>query len=404
MFPLNKVPIAILLMLSLVILIFNNAVFGIVIYMMSIFLMLKYGYVVLEDTAKGYVRPKSFEISMITEELELPFKQILVLFIYASLSYACNTFIGRQAAHTFIIIVAFILPASIMVLAVKHTFLSAFNLKLIFHVVRRIGWPYILLYAFLLLFISTANILSGYIHRYSYEMLTVPVTFFVYMYFLVSIFYLMGYALYQYHDKLGFTIDFESAEASVIKPDSARVTGRLKEISILVQEGEFDKAVSRLEKMIADTPGDMDVRAYYQKLVTLLEDTSKARIHCAEFVSRLIDEKFMAQAMKVFLACYAKDKEVTLNKPVHRTAMAELLLNNGHAKVAMSLLNNLHKDFPTYDGTPQAYLMAAKIMTEQFSEDDKAKQILEFVLEHYPGHPKIHEVKKYLRALEGMSV
>lgn len=399
-FPLSKVPLTILILLTLVTLIFDKTTLGLAVYLVTVFLMIKYAYAVLEDTAKGYIQPKSFEMDVFTTELELPFKQIIVLFIYGATGYLIYYLSGKQIAYSYFIILAFILPASIMLLAVKHTFTSAFNFKHIFHVVRRIGWPYLMLYGFLLLFVSAANILAGYTGAYLPEALDNPARFFVYTFFLVCIFYLMGYALYQYHDRLGFEIDFESAEASVIKPDAARVTGHLKEISILVQEGAYKAAMSRLENMIENTPGDMDARAYYQKLVTVLELPEKARAHCADFVSRLIDEKLMTQAMQVFLACYKKDKEVTLNKPVHRYEMATLLLDNNHPKVAMALLNNMHKDFPTYDGTPQAYLLAARIMTEQFNQDDKARQILEFVIEQYPGHQKTHEVKRFLRALE----
>ena len=405
MFPLNKVPIALLLIMSLLVLIFNNAAFGIVVYMASVFLILKYSYVVLEDTAKGYMQPKAFSMSMLTEELELPFKQLFVLFVYASVGYAIHEFIGSQTAYGFTIGIAFVLPASIMVLAVKHTFFSAFNVRLILHVIRRIGWPYILLYAFLLLFISAANILSSYLDTITVNMLNAPGKFLINMYFLLSIFYLMGYALYQYHERLGFTIDFEPNDASRVKlrsPDETRITGKVKDISILVQEGAYELAVQRLEEMIETSPADFDARAYYQKLVTVLGKTDKARQHCADFVSRLLDDKLVAQAIKVFLACYEKDNEITLNKPAHRVVLAELMLDNGHAKVAMVLLNNIHNDFPSYEGTPKAYLLAAKIMTEHFSQDEKARQVLEFVIDQYPRHALIGEVKKLLRALDAM--
>ena len=77
--------------------------------------------------------------------------------------------------------------------------------------------------------------------------------------------------------------------------------------------------------------------------------------------------------------------------------------HNGQAKLAMAVLNNLHKDFPAYDNVPQAYLMVAQMLCEQFNEDARAKQVLEFVLQNYQSHPMAEAVREYLKIVDNIS-
>ena len=108
--------------------------------------------------------------------------------------------------------------------------------------------------------------------------------------------------------------------------------------------------------------------------------------------------------MNVFIACNKEDPDVTLSKPQQRLEMANVLINNGKHRLAMHLLNNLHKDHPTYSEIPEAYLLVATIMSDQFNQDDKAINILKFVLERYPQNKGIDKVKDYLAVLESVTL
>ena len=175
------------------------------------------------------------------------------------------------------------------------------------------------------------------------------------------------------------------------------------DIEILIQEGEYKKAMLQLEKQIAAEPSDMHARGYYQKLLHVLGDVEGARTHCANFVGRLMAEKKMTQAMKVFSACHKEDPDVTLTKPMQRLEMAYLYYNNGEYRQAMHLLHNLHKDHPTYSEIPEAYLLAAKIMSDKLNQHDKAIRILQFVSDKYTQNKGVEEAREYLNILESVS-
>jgi len=105
----------------------------------------------------------------------------------------------------------------------------------------------------------------------------------------------------------------------------------------------------------------------------------------------------------VFQACYEYDKQFKPQKPSERMELGKFLRQNNAPRLAMAVLNNLHKDFPAYDNIPQAYLLVAQMLCEQFNEDARARQVLEFVLQNYPSHPMRGAVEDYLRIVDDVS-
>ena len=410
MYPLNTVPIGIMVLLVVVIGTFGNTLFGILAVLLSILVFMKYAYVVLEDTSHGYLSPRAFSAEMITNDLELPFKHILNIFLIVAVNYMVYNYSLKieyeYLFYTTLSVTLFFLPTSVMVLAVKHSFTSAFNPMLHLHIVKSIGIAYVLLYAFLFMMLSSAAATIYYANQLIPAEFYLSIDIFVSMFFLLSIFNMLGYVLYQYHEKIGFGVDVEVSSSQLEADGRSHFKLRMPamvDVEVLVQEGEYNQAMQRLENLIALQPSDMHARGYYQRLLHLLGDIEAARKHCADFVGRLMAEKKITQAMKVFIACHKQDAEITLAKPAQRLKMARVFMDNGKHRLAMQLLNNLHKDHPAYSEIPEAYLLVARIMSDQFNQDDKAIKILHFVLERYPQNKGIDEVQGYLDILEAVT-
>jgi len=410
MYPFNTVPIGLILLLTVVIAALGQTLFGILAVVICTLIFMKYAYVVLEDTSHGYLLPRAFSSDMITNDLELPFKHILNIFLVIALNYMVYNFSQKQSleyiSQISVSLTLFFLPTSVMVLAVKHSFTSAFNPKLHLHIVKNIGVAYILLYVFVLMMLSSAAAAIYYVQPLIPDSFKLTVYAFISMYFLLCIFNMLGYVLYQYHEKIGFGIDVDVSSSQDVSDENGGFKLRnpaMVDVEILVQEGDYKKAMSQLENKIKSEPSDMLARGYYQRLLHLLGNTSGARKHCAEFVGRLLAEKKTSQAMKVFSACYKEDSEAMLTKASERFELASLYIGDSKYRLAMHLLNNLHKDHPSYSEIPQAYLLVAKMMTDQFNEDEKAADILRFVIENYPENNGVEEVKEYLKILESVT-
>jgi tetratricopeptide (TPR) repeat protein len=228
---------------------------------------------------------------------------------------------------------------------------------------------------------------------------------FVSMYFYLIMFNMMGYLLYQHHEELGFSIDVEVEESPDKKKSVAEkeVSPELRAVEILIHEGKTEEAVKQLQGVVRNSPTDLEARERMLKLLRLTGAMSVFREQGQSYVSYLMNENKLAQAAKVYQSCVEYDNTFKPEKANERLELGKFLRHNGQPKLAMAILNNLHKDFPAYDNVPQAYLMVAQMLCEQFNEDARAKQVLEFVLQNYPSHPMTDAVRDYLKIVEDVS-
>lgn len=377
-------------------------------FLLSIVLMIvfmKYAYVVLEHTAQGHQIPPEINKRILIEELELPFKQILLILAMVTVNFAIYDLLGSGIYFVSMMITVLSLPAAIMVLAIEHSFFTTLNILFVSKMIRRIGPSYFILCLFLFFLILGSVVVINFVGELVPVYLSAPAIFFVNMYFILIMFNMMGYVIYQYHEKLGYSIEAEEFEG-----DSKRsvVTDqvsdpKLRQFEILMKEGKVDDVVQKLELHVKNSPSDYDAREMYHKLLKLKSDKQRVIRHGADYISRLLLENKSVQAIQIFVDCHSVYPGFKLQKANQRYEMAKLLRKNQQSALALSLLNNLHKDHPNYEGLPEAYLFASQIMCEHFGEDVKAKKILNFLLNKYPDHILSQKIKDYLQMVENLS-
>ncbi len=366
---------------------------GIVLYVV----FLKYAYTVLERTAEGELDPVPVTWNTIATELELPFKQFFVIFLLYAVTASLDQAGFTGLALLSLFLGALMLPASIMVLAIEHRLLMAINPIVLVDVMRRIGPPYLLLWLFLFLLMSGSDEVAWYLHRWLPSAFAAPISGLVSYYVTLVIFHLMGYVIYQYHEALGFTVAQPPAPET---EDEAEAVPGLREVEILFHEGQLDAAREKLLALIVREPGEMAYRERLHRLLLNTRDIEGLRKHSAEYVSRLLLRGRPSEAMRVYTDCYRLDREFKFGDARQRHRMAELLANNAQDRAALALLNNLHRDFPDYPGIPEAYLLVARILSEKFNQDDRARQVLDFIETRYPDTPLLDEVRQYRRVIE----
>ena len=404
LFPLHAGPLILMIIFSLLgFAIYMTPIPGILLIPLG-FMFLKYCHVVLEDTAHGYIKPRPITSEVLSENMEMPFKLILLVFAYSFLIFTAMDLFGMPGYYLASIFVSLALPASIAVLSIEHSFFTAFNPLLVVTVVRRIGLPYFIMFV-LLYFLQIAQEQALVI---LVEFVEPPFSFvlfnFFVMYFMLMIFNMLGYILYQYHEELGFSIDVEAHEhEDTAKHEVVTVSPELRAIEILIQEGKTDEAVKQLENHVVNNPMDLEARDRLLKLLRLNGDMPRHKKHGQNYISYLFHENKATQAARVYQSCVEYDRTFRPAKAQERVELAKFLRQNGKHKLALAILNNLHVDFPTYDGVPEAYLIVAQLLCEQFNEDTRAGQVLEFILKNYPNHSLNQEVRKYLEIVNNIS-
>ena len=376
--------------------------FGILIELAMVMVFIKYAYVVLEHTAQGFLQAQRIRGKLLIENLETPFKQVFVVFVFFIGLSELSELNTRLPFYVGLFLTALIFPATVMVLAVEHRLLRAINPFFLLGMIRRIGNAYLIMCLFLLMLLLGAIQASNSMLDYLPATIYMPVGNFIIMYFALIMFNMMGYVIYQYHEELGYNIQHEYEEVNESGNWPHETEPELRKIEILFHEGKLAEAQQHLIQLISQHPGNMQYRERLHRLLLARVDREGLRQYSADYIGRLMLENRPSEALRVYTDCYKLDKEFKFGTGRQRYVMAQLLNNNGQARAALNLLTNLHVDFPGYEGIPDAYLLVARILCESFNEDKKARQILEFLQKKYPQHPRISEVNEYMTVVAGL--
>ena len=94
-YPANLLPLLVMLSIVAIESWVSGTMIGFLVQLALAIVFIKYAYVVLEQSAQGYLKPRPFDSSQVTDELELPFKQLFVIFIMYSANSAVYQHIGE---------------------------------------------------------------------------------------------------------------------------------------------------------------------------------------------------------------------------------------------------------------------------------------------------------------------
>lgn len=403
LYPLNLYPIGLLIALTILYAQFDPTLMGRLMQFSISIVFMKYTYAVLEDTALGHMKPLPINSKVINDELDLPFKQILLTFIISSANAYVYKSFGYAAVSVTAIITSIAFPAVVMVLAVEHSFFAAFNPILIISVIKRIGAPYFLLTFLLLMLVSASSSLMNMLYGSVSYSTFVSISSFTNMYFTLVMFHLMGYVLYQYHDELGYHIEVEGDEAENKKTAVIPTNPELRAVEILIQEGKTKEASTKLLLLIKEKPSDHNTQMHNLQLQKLLGDMETYDKYAKKYISYLFSTEQATQAVKILPTILLTKPDFKPAQAKERFELAKLLKQNGQSKAAVSLINNLHIDFPAFEKIPEAYLLASKMLCEQLGNDQQAKNILNFLLKKFPDDNKVSEIKDYLQVVNNLN-
>ncbi|MGD8712571.1 MAG: hypothetical protein PVG50_06985, partial [Thiohalophilus sp.] len=151
LFPAHLTPLLFLLALTVLSVLVSRSLFGLLIQLVINIVFLKYAFVVMEDMAHGHLKPRPISGSVLSDELELPFKQIFLIIFMATVNYKVQEYFGSGPFTLVLIFTVLAFPASIMVLAIEHSFFKALNPLVLLVTMKRIGPSYFILCIFLML-------------------------------------------------------------------------------------------------------------------------------------------------------------------------------------------------------------------------------------------------------------
>ncbi len=356
-------------------------------------IIIKYAAEVLQQTSQGTLSSPVLSFSVINENLELPFKLFLVYLCYFYALGKLLEILPYWLLIPAIFIAVLLLPAVVISLVISEDINHALNPLNWFSIALRIGWPYLIMFLFLVLFsivnTQVGDILGG---RMSSRILS---SFELALdgYFMVVIFHLMGYVVLQYHEQLGHEAPEGLQQTEQDDEHSSPLMQRF------LDEGNIPAALAELSSLIQDSPHDLELRRRMYVILSMHGEHERLRRYAPHYFNMLMEQGRKEDAASVYLDAVERGEAFTPDKAAHHLPIMQVLRIRRKQKQAVLLGQGFHKRFPGDLHTPELYLEMARILSEELQRDDLAKNTLAYVLKNHPEAPVVNEVKKYYSLL-----
>lgn len=217
-----------------------------------------------------------------------------------------------------------------------------------------------------------------------------------YSYFVIVLFVLCGYLLLQYQEALGFTpiSGVGKAKRAARKMDSSVLA-----MEMALKEGNYARALGILRKESERKAAPLSTHERYHRLLLLMGDEEGLRTHAQNYFKMLLESGRDTQAVTLI-------REYNQRLPGFRPEDPEVCLDLalaferlGDYKLAVHVLNGMHKDSPHYARLPEAYLLAARLLAEKLALPQKGLALVQFLDGRFKTHKSYPEIQKALREI-----
>jgi len=363
-------------------------------------LVLKYAFESLKATAKGNLEPPKINSQTIFEDFTLLFKQGAIFLAIGLAGFYIGMNHGFLAAVVFFLVLLFFVPSMIILLVTGNRLFHALNPIVFAGLVFKIGWPYVLMYFFLALLFFAPYYLAPHLFEFFPDKMHFMLDEFARSFYMVVSYHLMGYVILQYHEKIGYDVNFEDfsdpatqvRRPSEIDPDAAILSA----VNPLIQEGKLDEAILQIQSMTqAQGIQGVNLSERYYNLLKLRKRTNELLGHGTHHLELLAGKNIKSKALKVYIECLRVKPDFLPSADV-LFKLGGWLNESGKAKEALSLYNRLIKSYPQNPIVPKTYFRVAQIFHDRLLNVEKAKKMLGALKAKYPDHDIIPQVTNYL--------
>lgn len=412
-YPLASVQsVGIILALSLLSTIFNRGgLFSLLIKFILWSVMVKYSYESLRRTAQGFFKPPPLSEKVLVEDYDIVFKQIVLYIVLFCILIFVVIPAGPFFTFLYILFCGLGLPSMLTILIINSSLIQAINPVMVVGLITRIGWSYFLLLLFLLLLSGAPAALSFAFIQHLPENLQLFLNILASNYYTLITYHMVGYVILQYHHRIGYPVELETilasiypdgvgeSETSVSRENQNRNADLVNEIGLLIQEGELDKAIAKIEQRVEIMEiDDLELSQRYVGLLKMREQRQKLLNYAPHHLELVVKSGSKNKAIELYSECLRLDKSFAPHALV-LFKIASWLNESDRNKEAIIALNALIKGHPKDPLVPKAYYRAALIFNECLKNESKAKQILNGLIRKFPDHEITTFAKNYLSHL-----
>ena len=401
-YPFHPRPIVLIIVLSIASILFSKLwLLGFWANLITTVLFFKYAFAALRDTANGRLSPPKIDANLVFEDFAIVLKQALILVVLIFAFFMITQKGGMILGGLFVCFALLSLPAMVMVLVGTESLLRAINPLLFVGMAWRIGWSYWLMYFFLILLGGAPVVIGQYLVEY------LPVTLYDFLtevvgdYYMIVSYHLMGYVIYQYHEEIGYDVDFvdEEIPSKEKAGDRDEVAKLLNRVDMLIKEGKLDDAILLIKSETHGAISDLNLAERYYNLLKIKEEFPGMLEHGKVYLDLLAKGNQKEKLSEVYSECISQDDRFS-PKPMTLLKVASSLNESGKSEESIKAYNRFVKANPEDPLVPKAYFLVSNIFNEKLNNPGKAARILKGVIKKYPNHDIIPHVQRYLTQIK----
>lgn len=362
-YPLNSSSISIIVITSIIsvlaILMPFLFVFAILMYLFAAGSMLKYSFTCLMQTALGEMKAPDV-MDAYQGGIKLLFQLVVMTAVLMAIVGVAAHYMGAAFGGLFGLIAILSYPAILIRFAQTENMLDAMNPFAALALMAAIGLPYGLLIVFMLIMMTSVGVLHQWIGEFvpalSYLLQTM-----VSSYYMLVVFHLMGYMLFQYQSELGYTARADDGEEAPKRSDVERMMAK---IDVMLKEGDYAQVVKLYFQAFGLFPQETKFYDRYFDLLYVCKKKELMQDYAPRYLDFLIKKNRLDKLIPSYKQILLVAPEYLPDSPAIRVQFAGLLRQQGDARLAIKLLNGMHKLYPDYAGLVDAYRLLADTLAE----------------------------------------
>ncbi|MDX1800564.1 MAG: hypothetical protein R3303_06500 [Marinobacter sp.] len=395
-YPFHMDPLIVIATCTLVPALLGRNLIGLLITLMLLLALFKYTYAVIRHTAEGHMKPPPLATAFSGSGFAIVILQLVVFAVMGGLIFSAGLIGGPLLAMLALAFVVLALPASIMVLAMEQSVSAAVNPMNLATMISRIGWPYFLLYGYIVLLTLASGVAQDFAMNHFDPGLAQVIAGFLNSTFTLILFHMLGYLLFQYQEELGFASDLQDSpdtEQDGHRDRSRRVDA---DIDINLKDGHYDRVLVILQDSLKRDPTNPHRLGQLYQLLSARHDTAELYRQHPRLLGWLASRSDAEGLVDLLAILEQAEPGFRLDDAELSVRCARLLYQHGDYRIALRLLQDFHKRFPDHEQLAPAYLLVAQTLANGLNQWEKATAFLNFIGKKCPGHPIHDQLDTYL--------
>jgi len=368
-YPMNSSSISLIVGVSILNSITAYLPFAFLIYLALLGSILKYAFSCLKNTSEGLLIAPDISEAY-GGGLGVAGRMILIIFIMIAVAIATNQVLGSVFGNIIGIFLIIGFPAVLINYALTEKISEAINPLNMIRLMTTIGLSYGLLLAFIMIMSASVEVISSIIGD-NLSILSNVLQTIVFYYYLIVIFHIMGYMIFQYQGELGFVARSNNGDAQEQRNDQQILAAK---IDVTIKEGFYDSACKLFSQAIKEYPRDKKLNNDYFEFLLAIKNPSQIIKFAPQYFDYLKRSNLHDRISIAYKQILKITPDYLPEKPELRLLLAKASHRDGSPVIAVKLLSGFYKQFPKFEKLLEVYQLLAECLDDLPNMSNKAEE------------------------------